>query len=63
MKVIRIDAYDREGPTGDKYLVREGLSAEAADRLVVEMNEDPGRPDEDWFRAVPDDHRLRTFEP
>lgn len=63
MKVIRVDNYDHERPCGTQRAVKEGLSLEEAERLVEDLNSDPGRPDHDWFRAVPEDEKLFVFEP
>ncbi len=64
MKVIRIDNYDDEGPSGTQRVVAgPGLSQDEAWRIAREMNDDTWRSDCDYFKVVPDDHVLWRFEP
>jgi hypothetical protein len=63
MKVIRVSNYDDGGPRGTQRVVKGSLTFEEAEKLANEMNSDPRRSDEDWFRAVPDNELLFVFEP
>ena len=63
-KVIRISNYDNEGPRGDQRFVLTYPVTEATAKAVADLlNKDPTRYDDDWFRAVPDDHKLQEFQP
>lgn len=64
MKIIRVSCYDDEGPRGDKHLVGgPGWSIAEAEVLCDKLCNSLGRPDDWWYRVVPDDHKLREFEP
>lgn len=64
MKVIRVDNYDRDNWHGDEKLMSNvGLSQEVADETCRKLRESPDRPDDAWYRVVPDDHVLRRWEP
>jgi hypothetical protein len=64
VKVIRVDNYDDEGPRGTQELIAgPGLSQGEADAIVDRMNGDPRRVDYDFFKVVPDEHELWSFEP
>jgi hypothetical protein len=64
VKVIRVDSYDDEGPRGtEREVAGPGLSQEEADDVARRMNAAPTRSDVDYFRVVPDEHKLWRFEP
>lgn len=61
MKVICVYNFDRE--TRSDRLIADNLTPEAAEALAAERNAKAGKHSEDFFRAVPDDHKLFTFQP
>jgi len=63
MKVIRVSNHDHEDYRSDQYVVWDGLGPEEAAKLADDMNRDPGRREDDWYRVVEDDYVLRRFEP
>lgn len=64
MKVIRVSSYDHEDHRGNEREVSpRGLLQEEADARCRNLQKDPQRSDEDWYRVVPDEHVLWRFEP
>lgn len=61
MKIIRTDNYNRE--TVSDTLVCENVS-EYYGKLILKLLTDWTHPEsDDFFRLVPDDHKLYRFEP
>lgn len=64
MKVIRVSNYDHEDWRGnERNMTRPGLSDEVANIVCKELQGNPDRDDDNWYRVVPDDHKLWRFEP
>ena len=61
MKIIHIDGFDREGPLGDDSLVCDNVNEFYGKRIVKWLCSSCG--DADWFKLVPDDYKLKKFEP
>lgn len=61
MKIIRVDNFDRE-IIPDK-LIATGLSECYAERIVKLLNDSEGNDSPNFYRCVPDDYKLQTFEP
>jgi hypothetical protein len=59
MKIIRTDNYDRDSRS-DK-LIAENIAEFYAREIVAFLNEKVAS-HEDFFKAVPDDYKLYTFE-
>lgn len=63
MKIIRVDSFNREGPGYDDVLMAENVKAEFAYRIVTALNQTSTFYSHEFFRAVPDDYKLKVFEP
>ena len=61
MKIICKDNYDRE--TVSDSLVAENLSGYYAELIARLLNQHFGEESQGFFEAVPDYHKLHTFEP
>lgn len=65
-KVVRTDNFDRSGekPGRDEKLIAENLTEMEADRKAQELNDQDPRVNSDWFFAVvPQDYKLKIYEP
>lgn len=65
MKVIRVDNFNRKGPGAqDDILVLDGLNQRDAQALADRKNiEWGGDGAEHFWKAVPNNYKLRIFEP
>jgi hypothetical protein len=61
MKIICKDNYDREHVSDT--LVCENVNEYYANHITKLLNEKEGDHSPDYYRAVPDDHKLYKFEP
>lgn len=60
-KVIGVDNFDRDWISDT--LVEENLSKEAAEKIAQDRNYREGKHGTRYFKAVPQDHKLYTWEP
>ena len=61
MKIIRVDNFDKD-------FISDGLIAENVNEFFAKLiakllNKYTGVNSQDYFKAVPDDHKLYKFEP
>lgn len=66
MKIILADNFDRERPgVSDDVLIAESVSEHYAETIVAALNAkfSPTPDDDYFFKAVPDNHRLRKYAP
>lgn len=64
MKVIRVSSYDHEDWRGnERQMTRAGLDQSTAELVCLELQQNPDRSDDDWYRVVEDDHVLWKFKP
>ena len=61
MKIIRVDNFDRDYIPDD--LIAENVNEHSAKLIAKLLNEHAGANSQDYFKAVPDDHKLYEFEP
>ena len=66
MKIISVDNFDREifGRSDDE-LIAENVPARYAEEIAAALNEKHCNHDraERFFKVVPDDYKLRIYEP
>lgn len=61
-KIIKIDNFDRE--TVSDQLIAENVNDYYGKQIVEDLNARwSGDQSPDFFKLVPDDHKLRTYEP
>jgi hypothetical protein len=66
MKIISVDNFDREIPgRSDDELIAQSVSAFYAETIVSALNEKfcAASNSDRFFKAVPDDYKLRSYEP
>lgn len=64
MKLIQADNFNREGPEGNDRMVLYINNPDTAKEIANLLNEDCDDPNCDvFFKAVPNDYKLKTFEP
>jgi hypothetical protein len=66
MKIISVDNFDRELPgQSDDELIAENVTAFYAETIVNALNEKfcEASNSDRFFKAVPDDYKLRSYEP
>ncbi len=62
MKIICVDNFARE--THSDTLVAENITNERyGQRMVDALNSSSGEDGEDFFKLVPDDHKLHEYDP
>ena len=61
MKIIRTDNFDREHISDG--LIAENVNEFFAKLVAKLLNKYIGADSQDYFKAVPDDHKLYEFEP
>ncbi len=61
MKIIAVDNFDRD-EVSDRHVVFV-RSAEAARQVCRLLNDDAGDLSDVVYKVVPNDHKLRIFEP
>jgi len=61
MKIVATDNFDRE--TVDDVLVCENVNAHYGDVIVEALNARIGDYGPWFYKVVPDDYQLRSFEP
>lgn len=64
MKIIQVDNFDREGPGYDDRFVAMVVDPHIAEHIVSLLNSEHKHPEDDCFyKVVPNDYKLRRFEP
>jgi len=65
MKIISVDNLDRDNWNGDEFVVAEGITNDEHARVMCEalIEKLCVRDDDRFYRVVPDNHRLKRFEP
>jgi hypothetical protein len=65
MKIISVDNLDREGWQGDEVLIAENVPSDRYARIMCEalIQKLCLQDDDRFYRVVPDDHKLKKFEP
>lgn len=62
MKVIQVDNFDRDN-IPDMLVEGPGLTKEEADWIASDLNSREGPHTDRYFLAVPDEYKLKTWEP
>lgn len=61
MKIVLVDNYDRDDRSD--FLVAENVTEHFANLIVKLLNEKEGKDSPNFYRAVPDNYKLKIWEP
>lgn len=64
MKIILVDNFDRQRPSAsDDVLIAESVSEHYVEQIVSALNANSLPEDDYFFKAFPDDYKLRKYAP